>query len=183
MKHHAEEMGSILKAAGAAKMPVGIDIIEPPMMFELEKAGLKIKDAQHVMLEAGEVKSADEIALLNRAAAMLDGAYQLIDEKLKPGVRESDIVDMVNEFLYRHGSDDVDAINAITGEPPLSSGTGLALGGATARASRPATQPGYASLATAAPFAERSGIAPCKWVLCVMMVKPNDPVSLSCPIG
>ena len=116
MKHHAEEMASILKAAGVAKMPIGVDIIEPPMMFELEKAGLKVKDGQQVMLEAREVKSADEIALLNRAAAMVDGAYQLIDEKLKPGMRENDIVALVNEFLYRHGSDDVEAINAISGE-------------------------------------------------------------------
>ena len=116
MKHHAEEMASILKAAGVAKMPVGVDIIEPPMMFELQKAGLKVKDGQQVMLEAREVKSADEIALLNRAAAMVDGAYDLIDQKLRPGVRENDIVGMVNEFLYRHGSDDVEAINAISGE-------------------------------------------------------------------
>jgi len=116
MKHHAEEMASILKSAGAAKMSLGVDIIEPPMMFELQKAGLKVADGQQVMLEAREVKSADEIALLNRAAAMVDGAYQLIDEKLKPGVRENDIVALVNEFLYRHGSDDVEAINAISGE-------------------------------------------------------------------
>jgi Xaa-Pro dipeptidase len=116
MKHHAEEMASILKAAGVAKMPVGVDIIEPPMMFELQKAGLKVADGQQVMLEAREAKSSDEIALLNRAAAMVDGAYQLIDEKLKPGVRENDMVAIVNEFLYRHGSDDVEAINAISGE-------------------------------------------------------------------
>jgi Xaa-Pro aminopeptidase len=116
MKHHAEEMASILKSAGVAKMPIGVDIIEPPMMFELEKAGLKIKDGQQVMLEAREVKSADEIALLNRAAAMVDGAYDLINEKLRPGVRENDIVGMVNDFLYRPGSDDVEAINAISGE-------------------------------------------------------------------
>jgi len=116
MKHHAEEMASILKSAGVAKMPLGVDIIEPPMMFELEKAGLKIKDGQQVMLEAREVKSADEIALLNRAAAMVDGAYDLINEKLRPGVRENEIVGLVNEFLYRHGSDDVEAINAISGE-------------------------------------------------------------------
>ena len=116
MKHHAEEIASILKSAGVAKMPLGVDIIEPPMMFELEKAGLKIKDGQQVMLEAREVKSADEIALLNRAAAMVDGAYHLINEELKPGIRENDMVARVNEFLYRHGSDDVEAINAISGE-------------------------------------------------------------------
>jgi Xaa-Pro aminopeptidase len=116
MKHHAEEMASILKAAGVAKMPVGVDIIEPPMMFELQKAGLTIQDAQQVMLSAREVKSADEIALLNRAAAMVDGAYHLINEQLRPGVRENDIVAEVNKFLYTHGSDDVEAVNAISGE-------------------------------------------------------------------
>ena len=116
MKRHAEEMASILKAAGVAKMPVGVDIIEPPMMFELEKAGLKIKDGQQVMLSAREVKSADEIALLNRAAAMVDGAYDVVNEMLRPGIRENDIVAEVNKFLYTHGSDDVEAVNAISGE-------------------------------------------------------------------
>src|SRR5271167_3759613 len=87
MKRHAEEMASILKAAGVAKMPIGVDIIEPPMMFELEKAGLKIKDGQQIMLSAREVKSADEIALLNRAAAMVDGAYDVVNQMLRPGIR------------------------------------------------------------------------------------------------
>ncbi|HZO48423.1 MAG TPA: Xaa-Pro peptidase family protein [Xanthobacteraceae bacterium] len=116
MKRHAEEIASLLREAGVADMPIGVDIIEPPMMFELEKAGLKVRDGQQVMLEAREIKCADEIALLNRAAAMVDGAYQLIHEQLKPGVRENDIVAEVNKFLYTHGSDDVEAINAISGE-------------------------------------------------------------------
>ena len=116
MKRHAEEMASLLKAAGVAKMPIGVDIIEPPMIFELEKAGLKIKDGQQVMLSAREVKSADEIALLNRAAAMVDGAYDVVNEMLRPGIRENDIVAEVNKFLYTHGSDDVEAVNAISGE-------------------------------------------------------------------
>src|SRR5437588_2942361 len=116
MKRHAEEIASLIREAGVADMPVGVDIVEPPMMFELERAGLTIRDGQQVMLEAREVKSADEIALLNRAAAMVDGAYHLINEELKPGVRENDIVAEVNKFLYHHGSDDVEAINAISGE-------------------------------------------------------------------
>jgi len=116
MKRHAEEIASLLREAGVANMPVGVDIVEPPMMFELQKAGLKIVDGQQIMLEAREIKSADEIALLNRAAAMVDGAYHLIHEQLKPGVRENDIVANVNQFLYTHGSDDVEAVNAISGE-------------------------------------------------------------------
>jgi len=116
MAKHAKEIFGLLKDAGVEKMPVGVDIIEPAMMFELQKAGMKIVDGQQVMLEAREIKSADEIALLNRAAAMVDGAYHMINGELKPGVRENDIVAKVNEFLYRHGSDDVEAVNAISGE-------------------------------------------------------------------
>jgi Xaa-Pro dipeptidase len=116
MQRHAREIAVELRAAGVATMPVGVDIIEPPMLFELEKAGIKVADGQQTMLAAREIKSLDEIALLNRAAAMVDGAYQLVYEQLKPGVRENDIVAMVNEFLYRHGSDDVEAVNAISGE-------------------------------------------------------------------
>src|SRR6201986_3544311 len=116
MEGHAKEIASLIREAGVGNMPVGIDLIEPPMMFELQKAGLKVADGQQVMLEAREVKNIDEIALLNRAAAMVDGAYHLINEELKPGVRENDIVAKVNEFLYRHGSDDVEAVNAISGE-------------------------------------------------------------------
>jgi len=116
MERHANEIYGLLKGAGVEKMPIGIDIIEPPMMFQLQKAGLKIVDGQQTMLEAREIKNVDEIALLNRAAAMVDGAYDLINEKLRPGVRENDLVAEVNKFLYTHGSDDVEAINAISGE-------------------------------------------------------------------
>ena len=85
-------------------------------MFELQKAGLTIKDGQQVMLSAREIKSSDEIALLNRAAAMVDGAYDVVNGMLRPGIRENDIVAEVNKFLYTHGSDDVEAVNAISGE-------------------------------------------------------------------
>jgi Xaa-Pro aminopeptidase len=116
MERHAKEIAALLREAGVDKMPIGVDIIEPPMMFALQKEGLNIVDGQQTMLSAREIKNIDEIALLNRAAAMVDGAYDLINEKLRPGVRENDIVAEVNKFLYTHGSDDVEAINAISGE-------------------------------------------------------------------
>ena len=116
MERHAKEIFGLLKDAGVERLPVGVDILEPPMMFQLQKLGLKVVDGQQTLLEAREIKSIDEIALLNRAAAMVDGAYQVINDMLRPGVRENDVVAEVNKFLYTHGSDDVEAINAISGE-------------------------------------------------------------------
>jgi Xaa-Pro aminopeptidase len=116
MKRHAEEIKDLLVQAGVADMPLGVDLIEPGMWLELERVGLKIVDGQQVMLNAREIKNIDEIVLLNQAAAMVDAVYHMIWEDLKPGVRENDIVARANKMLYEMGSDDVEAINAISGE-------------------------------------------------------------------
>jgi Xaa-Pro dipeptidase len=112
----AEEIKAILVAEGVAGMPLGIDVVEPPFLFELQRLGVEIRDGQQVMLDARQIKSADEIALLNMAAAMGDGVYQDIAEALKPGVRENEIVALASKRLYEMGSDCVEAINAISGE-------------------------------------------------------------------
>jgi Xaa-Pro dipeptidase len=112
----AREICEILKAEGALDMPIGVDIGEPPMIAALEAEGLIVRDGQQVMLDAREVKSIDEIILLNTACAMVDGAYQLISEQLKPGIRESELVANVTKFLFDLGSEHVDNINAVSGE-------------------------------------------------------------------
>ncbi|MGQ0750906.1 MAG: M24 family metallopeptidase [Betaproteobacteria bacterium] len=112
----AREIRDILEQEGVADMPLGIDVVEPPFLFALQKLGIEVRDGQQVMLDAREIKSHDEITLLNMAAAMGDGVYQDIYEALKPGVRESEIVAMATKRLYEMGSDCVEAINAIAGE-------------------------------------------------------------------
>ena len=86
------------------------------MLAALEAEGITVRDGQQVMLDAREVKSIDEIMLLNTACAMVDGAYQLIAEQLKPGIRESELVANVTKFLFDMGSEHVDNINAVSGE-------------------------------------------------------------------
>src|SRR5205823_6647713 len=48
-----------LEAAGLANEPVGVDIVEPPIMFALQAAGLKVVDGQQLMLQARMIKSQD----------------------------------------------------------------------------------------------------------------------------
>jgi Xaa-Pro aminopeptidase len=110
------EIKDRLAAAGLAGQPVGVDFTELPVLFELQRQGIEVRDGQQVMLDARQLKSADEIALLATAAAMVDGVYQDITEALKPGVRENEIVALANKRLYEMGSDDVESINAVSGE-------------------------------------------------------------------
>lgn len=116
MKTAVDEIESLLTAAGVKDAPLGVDIIEPPFLFELQRRGIRIADAQQHMLDARVIKNQDEIMLLNQAAAMVDGVYQDIADALRPGVRENEIVALANARLYEYGSDQVEAINAISGE-------------------------------------------------------------------
>jgi Xaa-Pro dipeptidase len=116
MRDAVTEIKGLLTQAGVAGEPLGIDIVEPPFLFELERQGIGVRDAQQAMLDARVIKSPDEIMLLNQAAAMVDGVYQDIADVLKPGVRENEIVALANKRLYELGSDQVEAVNSISGE-------------------------------------------------------------------
>jgi Xaa-Pro dipeptidase len=116
MESAVREIKALLEEAGVADAPVGVDIVEPAFLFEMQRQGLAVVDAQQLMLDARQIKSGDEIMLLTQAASMVDGVYQDIVEALKPGVRENELVALANKRLYEMGSDQVEAINAVSGE-------------------------------------------------------------------
>jgi Xaa-Pro aminopeptidase len=93
-----------------------VDVIEPPVLFALQRAGLEVVDGQQVFLEARRIKTADEIGLLAQACSMVDAAYQELYEFLRPGVRENECVGLVSKVLYDLGSEYVEGVNAISGE-------------------------------------------------------------------
>ena len=116
MRGAVTEIKAELRDAGVGGAPLGVDIVEPPFLFELQRQGISVRDAQQSMLDARVIKSPDEIMLLNQAAAMVDGVYQDIVDVLKPGIRENEIVALANKRLYELGSDQVEAVNSISGE-------------------------------------------------------------------
>jgi Xaa-Pro aminopeptidase len=105
-----------LEQRGLLGEPLGVDIVEPPVLFALQDAGIKVADGQQVMQRARMVKTQDEITLLNQACAMVDAAYDELYGALKPGFRENDCVAVVANSLYRQGSEFVEGVNAISGE-------------------------------------------------------------------
>ena len=105
-----------LEARGLLNEPVGVDVVEPEVLFALQRAGINVVDGQQLMLEARRIKTQDEITLLNTACAMVDAAYDELYMMLRSGVRESDGVALVNKVLYELGSEHVEGVNAISGE-------------------------------------------------------------------
>jgi Xaa-Pro aminopeptidase len=96
--------------------PLGVDVIEMPVLAALRAEGLEVVDGQQLFMEARRIKTPDEIALLTHACAMVDAAYDELYAFLRPGVRENECVGLVSKVLYDLGSEYVEGVNAISGE-------------------------------------------------------------------
>src|SRR6476659_9399608 len=105
-----------LEQRGLLGEPIGVDALEPAVLFALQKAGIEIVDGQQLMQQARVIKTQDEITLLNHACAMVDAAYEELYRAMRPGMRENECVGLVNKVLYDMGSEHVEGVNAISGE-------------------------------------------------------------------
>lgn len=116
----ADEVASKIKRElekfGLLNEPLGIDIVELPILFALQRAGITVVDGQQIFLQARAVKTGEEIGLLTQAASMVDAAYEKLYEFLRPGVKENEAVGLVSKVLYDLGSEYVEGVNAISGE-------------------------------------------------------------------
>jgi len=101
---------------GLLDAPLGVDVIELPVLLALQAAGITVVDGQQVFMEARRVKTQDEITLLTQAASMVDAAYEDLYQFLRPGVKENECVGLVSKKLYDLGSEYVEGVNAISGE-------------------------------------------------------------------
>ncbi|MCB1489532.1 MAG: aminopeptidase P family protein [Bauldia sp.] len=112
----ADKIVRELEKHGLKNEPVGVDLIEPPVLFALQERGVKVVDGQWLMQDARVIKTQDEISLLTHAAGMVDAVYDEIYMALRPGVRENELVGLASKFLYDNGSEYVEGVNAISGE-------------------------------------------------------------------
>ena len=112
----AAKVAQVMRDFGLDGQAIGVDIVEPPVLFALEAAGFHVVDGQQLFLEARRIKTGDEIGLLTQAASMVDAAYENLYEFLRPGVRENECVGVVSKTLYDLGSEHVEGVNAISGE-------------------------------------------------------------------
>ena len=112
----AEKVRHELELRGLLDEPLGIDVVELPVLFALQREGVQVVDGQALMQDVRKLKTSDEITLLDTACAMVDAAYDQLYRAMRPGFRENDCVALVNKVLFELGSEHVEGVNAISGE-------------------------------------------------------------------
>lgn len=112
----ARKVATELREHDLAGAPLGVDVVEMPVLTALRAEGIDVVDGQQLFLETRRTKTRDEIGLLTQACSMVDAAYEELYAFLRPGVRENECVGVVSKALYELGSEYVEGVNAISGE-------------------------------------------------------------------
>ena len=99
----AERVG-VIGLAGLVRAPEGI---VPWGTFEKIRAALptvKFENATDLMQQVRSVKSAEEVAFIEKAAEIIGKAIDVLIEHVKVGVRENELIaEMLREIVYQGG--------------------------------------------------------------------------------
>src|SRR4051794_24048886 len=105
-----------LRERGLEAEPLGIDMADLVTIEALRRADVQVADGSQVMLEARKIKTAQEVALLDQSAGLVDAVYDEIYRMLRPGVYEHEIVARAHQLLFEMGSEQAAAVNPASGD-------------------------------------------------------------------
>lgn len=99
-----EQIKSELKEMGVLNEPLGIDIYSPRLEKILRDAGIRVTtEGIEALNDAREIKTQDEIECMRIACAIAEAALYEVRKNIAPGVKESDLVGIMNQTAYRCG--------------------------------------------------------------------------------
>ncbi|HEY1315629.1 MAG TPA: M24 family metallopeptidase, partial [Gaiella sp.] len=111
-----ERIATELRERGLQGEPLGVDMADLVTIEALQRAGVHVTDGSRVLLAARTIKTSQEIALLDQSAGLVDAVYEEIYRMLRPGVYEHEIVARAHQLLFEMGSEQVEAVNAVSGD-------------------------------------------------------------------
>ena len=103
----AQQVKRVLTDYGVEKKPLGVDFSAIPMIRAIEKEGMIVVDGTQAMLDAREIKTAEEIELMKQATSLADAVHNETARTIRPGIKESDLVAMVNYTAFKLGAERV----------------------------------------------------------------------------
>lgn len=104
-----------LRESNVADLPLGVDVGDMYIFEGLKSGGLKVVNGWPVMWDARIIKCAEELKIIETSAALADGCYQYIFDKIRPGIRESEIVSEIYGYLFKNGCDKMTGVNCVSG--------------------------------------------------------------------
>jgi Xaa-Pro aminopeptidase len=113
-----EKVAGIMNEHGVAKQPLGLDGCSKQMLLQaaFKDVGIEVIDATDIMFEARKIKNIDEIECVRIACANAEAAFADIQDAIRPGVTECELVGVGMKRLYSLGADETMEFVCISGE-------------------------------------------------------------------
>ncbi len=101
----AGEIGDALRELGVRDAPLAVDRLGTPGFLALTDAGVRLVDSAPATQEAREVKTPEEIRLLEVNGAMVVDMLRAFEAALLPGVRERELLAVLSDAMLRAGGE------------------------------------------------------------------------------
>jgi Xaa-Pro aminopeptidase len=101
----AAEIKSLLGEWGVAGERLGVDCLDYHGFTALQRQGLRLADADEPMEAARIIKTADEIELLRQSAAVCEAALYDLQQAIRPGVSEHELLGVFQRRLISLGGE------------------------------------------------------------------------------
>ncbi len=101
----ARETLDAVRELGVAGAPIAVDRLGTPGFLALQREGVSIIDSAPVTQAAREVKTPEEIKLLEINGAMVVEMLTAFEEAIIPGVRERDLLAVLSDTMLRRGGE------------------------------------------------------------------------------
>jgi Xaa-Pro aminopeptidase len=88
----ADNIKELMGRWGVANTKVAVDILDAYGFQALQSAGLQVVDADEPLHHAHYIKTPDEIALIRRSCAVADAAMFEMQEAVRPGISENELL-------------------------------------------------------------------------------------------
>src|SRR5262249_49758149 len=103
-KEWAASIKSIMAELGCAGEPLAIDKLDGFGFLALQDAGIRNTDPSPAMVDAAEIKTPEEVKLMIVNGAICASMLSSFEAAIKPGVREYELLAVLNDSLLRnHG--------------------------------------------------------------------------------
>jgi len=106
---------AVLEEKKVADMPIGIDMTDLYLLEALKAGGVNVVNGWDVMWDARVIKCQEELQIIETSAALADGCWEYIVDKIRPGVRECDLVAEIYGWLLKNGCDRITGVNCVSG--------------------------------------------------------------------
>jgi Xaa-Pro aminopeptidase len=101
----ARQIVSAMRETGARTNRLAVDRLGTPAFLALAEEGIEVVDSGALTLDAREVKTPEEIGLIEANADVGVGMLSAFEEALRPGIRERELLSIITDVILRRGGE------------------------------------------------------------------------------